>query len=86
MGKKSFKLLRCFKLSLPLRKVYTDSIPSVLLHGIRRFGSQSEYCPEVPQDPDFFYPTAMQQFEHCDFLMLFIIAIRISPNNIKSLR
>lgn len=62
-----------------------DLIPSVFLHGIQKSGSQSKYFL-VSQDSVFFDPRALQKFEHCDFLMPFIIAINISPNNTKSLR
>lgn len=63
-----------------------ESIASVFLHGIQKSGSQFKYFPMLPQDAVFFCPGAWQKFEHCDFLIPFIIAIHIHPNNIKSLR
>lgn len=75
---------RSFKVSLPVRKVYMDSITSVFLCGIQRSGSQSEYCPVLSQHSVFLQPTALQKFEHCNFLIKFIIALHIFPNNIVS--
>lgn len=66
--------------------MYVDSVASVFLHSIQTSHLQFKYFPMTSQNSVFFCPGAWQKFEHCDFLIPFIIAIHIFPNNIKFLR